>query len=99
MNVYLNGLFVTLQWWGQEKISPLKLYEENKSICGFNMRNLLYFQKDRRYIRELFDRICTMWEDGEIQPVFDCVLQFDDVIKNISVTLRLVLIFHVATVP
>lgn len=65
-------------WWGQEKISPLKLYEDNKSICGFNLRNLLYFQRDRLYIRELFDRICTMWEDGEIQPVFDCVLQFDD---------------------
>ncbi|XP_046444248.1 synaptic vesicle membrane protein VAT-1 homolog-like [Daphnia pulex] len=65
-------------WWGQEKVSPLKLYEENKSICGFNLRNLLYFQKDRRYIRELFDRICTMWEDGEIQAVYDCVLQFDD---------------------
>ncbi len=79
MNVYLNGLFVTLQWWGQEKISPLKLYEENKSICGFNLRNLLYFQKDRPYIREVFCKICKMWQDGEIQAVFDCKLQFDDV--------------------
>ena len=71
--------FFFLQWWGQEKISPLKLYEENKSICGFNLRNLLYFQKDRPYIREVFCKICKMWQDGEIQAVFDCKLQFDDV--------------------
>ncbi|XP_057378830.1 synaptic vesicle membrane protein VAT-1 homolog-like [Daphnia carinata] len=65
-------------WWGQERISPLKLYEENKSVCGFNLRNLLYFQKDRAYVHELFEKICKMWEDGQIKAVFDCVLQFDD---------------------
>jgi NADPH:quinone reductase-like Zn-dependent oxidoreductase len=71
-----------LQWLGQEKVTPLKLYEENKSVCGFNLRNLLYFQKDRRYIRETFDKVCQMWQDGEIQAVFDCILQFDDVIQK-----------------
>ncbi|XP_057378558.2 synaptic vesicle membrane protein VAT-1 homolog-like [Daphnia carinata] len=65
-------------WWGQEKISPLKLYEENKSICGFNLRNLLYFQKDRPYVREVFCKICKMWQDGQIKPVVDSVIPFDD---------------------
>ncbi len=73
--------FFWSQWWGKDKISPLKLYEENKSVCGFNLRNLLYFQKDRDYVREVFCRVCKMWQEGSIRPDFD-VLLFDDVSLN-----------------
>ncbi|KAK4035756.1 hypothetical protein OUZ56_027840 [Daphnia magna] len=65
-------------WVGQDKFSPLKLYEENKGICGFNLRSLLYFQKNRPFVRNVFDKICKMWQAGQIKAVFDCTLHFDD---------------------
>lgn len=69
----------SIQWWGTDKISPSKLYEENKTVCGFNLRNILYYQRDREYVRDLFCMICKLWQDRKIEPRIDCILQFEDV--------------------
>lgn len=86
------------QWWGTDKISPLKLYEENKTICGFNLRNLLYHQHDRQYVRDLFCRICKLWQDGKIEARIDCILHFEDVTLSSTDSLshRIILSFMIA---
>ena len=69
-----------MKWWGgAETVSPLKLYEENKSLCSFNLRHLLYFQRNKAYVQEVVDKVFKMWKDGALQPVFDRLLHFDDV--------------------
>lgn len=74
-----RGFFGTARaWWGMEKISPLKLYEDNKTICGFNLRHLLYFQRQHQYVRTVMHRVFELWKAGTIKPIFDCVLHFDD---------------------
>ena len=65
-------------WWGMEKVSPLKLYEDNKTICGFNLRHLLYFQRQYKYVHSVLHNVFELWRVGAIKPVFDCVLHFDD---------------------
>lgn len=65
-------------WWGIEKISPLKLYEDNKTICGFNLRHLLYFQRQYKCVQNIISKVFELWKVGAIKPEFDCVLHFDD---------------------
>ena len=65
-------------WWGMEKVSPLKLYEDNKTICGFNLRHLLYFQRQHQYVHTVLRNVFELWRSGAIKPVFDCVLHFND---------------------
>jgi NADPH:quinone reductase-like Zn-dependent oxidoreductase len=80
-----RGFFESARtWWSQDKMSPLNLYENNKGIAGFNLRNLLYYQKDRAYVREVFCRVCKMWQEGSIKPEYDCVIQFDDLNEVLS---------------
>ncbi|KAI3384663.1 hypothetical protein SNEBB_009040 [Seison nebaliae] len=35
-----------LQWWQTDKVNPLKLMEDNQSICGFSLRDLLFKQNE-----------------------------------------------------
>ena len=37
----VTSLVTVLQWWQVDKISPVKLFEESKSVTGFQLRNLL----------------------------------------------------------
>lgn len=76
--------YLFTQWWGQEKLSPLKLFEENKMIAGFNLRHLMYFHRDRAYIRGAVDKVLEMWRAGTIQPVFDAILGLDDVRRKMA---------------
>lgn len=80
-----RGFFGTARaWWGMEKVSPLKLYEDNKTICGFNLRHLLYFQRQHEYIRAVLDKVFGLWQTGAIKPVFDCVLHLNDYAEGLQ---------------
>lgn len=75
-----RGFFESAKsWFGQDKISPLRLFEDNKTISGFNLRHLLYFHRNHTYIRDAVAKVFDLYESGTIQPVFDCVLGLHDV--------------------
>lgn len=57
----------------------MKLYDENKSISGFNLRKLLFVQDNHEYVRGLVETVFKLWEKKKIHPIIDSVFAFEDV--------------------
>lgn len=76
-----NYFQLAKNWWHVDKVSPLKLYEENRSLCGFNLHSFLFTQmfNSRRHVVEILSKLFKMYIDGHIRPVIDSVYSFDDV--------------------
>ena len=62
-----------------DKFSPLKLFDENKTISGFNLRKLLFQQDQHEYVRSLVDKIFELWRKKQIQPIIDSCWAFEDI--------------------
>lgn len=62
-----------------DKVSPIKLFDENKSLAGFNLRHLLYQQDGSAYITATVEKIFGLWKDGKIKPVVDSAWALEDV--------------------
>lgn len=62
-----------------DKISPIKLFDENKTLTGFNLRHLLYQQDGSEYVKDIVNRVFDLFKDGKIKPVIDSVWAFEDV--------------------
>lgn len=76
-----NYFQLAKNWWHVDKVSPLKLYEENRSLCGFNLHSFLFTQmfNSRRYVSEILAKLFGLYIEGHIKPVIDSVYSFDDV--------------------
>jgi len=66
---------VAKSWWQVEKVSPLKMYEENKSIGGLHLRHLLKSGK-KEFIGEKLEKIWKLMAEGKLEPVVDSTLNF-----------------------
>ncbi|XP_013784674.1 synaptic vesicle membrane protein VAT-1 homolog-like isoform X2 [Limulus polyphemus] len=66
-------------WWQVDKINPMKLFDENRSVSGFQLRHLLYQQGAHEYVRGVVNKVFKMWENGHIKPVVDSTWAFEDV--------------------
>ncbi len=77
---------IAKNWWHVDKISPLKLYEDNTTICGFNLNNLLQNHNgtfnSRKYILDIYAKLFALYKDGKIKPVVDSVHSFENVSIN-----------------
>jgi NADPH:quinone reductase-like Zn-dependent oxidoreductase len=76
-----NYLALAKNWWHVDKVSPLKLYQENRSLSGFNLHSFLFNQSfnSRRYIIDIYSKLFGLYRDGVIKPIIDSVHSFDDV--------------------
>lgn len=70
---------VARSWWQVDKVSPIKLFDENKSLSGFNLRHLLYQQDGSAYVRSTVEKIFALWKDGKVKPVVDSTWALEDV--------------------
>lgn len=70
---------VARSWWQVDKVSPIKLFDENKSLGGFNLRHLLYQQDGSEYVRSTVDKIFGLWKEGKVKPVVDSAWALEDV--------------------
>ncbi|XP_049298568.1 synaptic vesicle membrane protein VAT-1 homolog-like isoform X2 [Anopheles funestus] len=70
---------VARSWWQVDKVSPIKLFDENKSLGGFNLRHLLYQQDGSEYVRSTVDKIFGLWKEGKVRPVVDSAWALEDV--------------------
>lgn len=80
-----------LQWWQVDKVSPVKLFEENKTIAGFNLRHLLYQQNNADYVHGILNKVFDLWKESKIAPVIDSKWALEDVSilnRNVRVDLR-----------
>ncbi|GLG97849.1 Enoyl-[acyl-carrier-protein] reductase, mitochondrial [Gryllus bimaculatus] len=69
----------SFQWWQVDKVSPIKLFEESKSIGGFNLRHLMYQQNGAPYVQGIVSKVFDLWKEGKIKPVVDSTWALEDV--------------------
>jgi hypothetical protein len=76
-----NYFAIAKNWWNVDKVSPLKLYEENRSLSGFNLHNFIFnnMSSSRRHILDIYSKLFALYRDGLIKPIIDSVHSFDDV--------------------
>lgn len=70
---------VARSWWQVDKVSPIKLFDENKSLAGFNLRHLLYQQDGSAYVRNTMNKVLDLWKNGSIKPTVDSTWALEDV--------------------
>ncbi|XP_054706354.1 synaptic vesicle membrane protein VAT-1 homolog-like [Uloborus diversus] len=66
-------------WWQVDKLKPMKLFDENKSVSGFHLRQLLYKQNGHEYVRSTVENVIRLWHDGQIKPIIDSSYAFEDI--------------------
>ncbi|XP_012257117.2 synaptic vesicle membrane protein VAT-1 homolog-like [Athalia rosae] len=66
-------------WWQVDKVSPIKLFDENKSLSGLNLRHLMYQHRGHAFVRQAVDRVYSLWAEGKIKPVVDSTWALEDV--------------------
>jgi len=66
-------------WWQVDKVSPIKLFDENKSLSGLNLRHLMHQQSRAAYVAGVFDTVVHLWSSGKIKPVVDSTWALEDV--------------------
>ncbi|GFU48672.1 synaptic vesicle membrane protein VAT-1 homolog-like [Nephila pilipes] len=66
-------------WWQVDKVSPIKLFDENKILAGFHLRHLLYQQGCHEYVRGVVSKVFKLWEDKKINVTTDSDWAFEDV--------------------
>ncbi|GBM14998.1 Synaptic vesicle membrane protein VAT-1 -like [Araneus ventricosus] len=66
-------------WWQVDKVSPIKLFDENKILAGFHLRHLLYQQGCHEYVRGVVSKVFKLWEDKKIKVTTDSEWAFEDV--------------------
>lgn len=66
-------------WWQVDKVSPIKLFEDNKTLSGFNLRHLMYHQGDTVVVRNAVQKVLQLYKDGKIKAVTDSTWALEDV--------------------
>lgn len=66
-------------WWQVDKVSPIKLFEENKTLAGFNLRRLMYQQGGTAYVQRAVQNVFALYKEGKIKPVVDSTWALEDV--------------------
>ncbi|KAL3859781.1 hypothetical protein ACJMK2_009975 [Sinanodonta woodiana] len=66
-------------WWQVDKVSPIKLYDENKTISGFQLRQLAFHQRQHQYVRNVMNKLFQLYSQGKIHPVIDSTWAFEDI--------------------
>lgn len=75
----LINMFRLSQWWQVDKVSPIKLFDENKSLAGLNLRHLLFQQGRVDYVRRAVDHVFALWGEGKVKPLVDSTWALEDV--------------------
>jgi len=66
-------------WLQSDKIRLMKLFEENKTISGFSLRQFLYQQNGHDHVRETVTKIYNLFVEQKISPTIDSRYAFEDV--------------------
>ncbi|XP_052130117.1 synaptic vesicle membrane protein VAT-1 homolog-like [Frankliniella occidentalis] len=70
---------VAKSWWQVDKVSPIKLFDENKTLAGLNMRHLMYQQGGAAHIKSVMDKVFALWSKGKVKAVIDSTWALEDV--------------------
>lgn len=81
MNSREDMTLFLFQWWQNDKVSCLRLFQDSKSIHGFNLIQLLSrgSNETRRYLGDIMHKVFVLYKEGKIKPVVDSVFTFEEV--------------------
>lgn len=65
-------------WWQVDKVNPIKLSDDNKTVGGFQLRRLLFRQGQHEYVRGIVNTLFDLYRQGKIHPVIDSTWAFED---------------------
>lgn len=91
---FLLKLLIPPQWWQVDKVSPIKLFDENKTLTGFNLRHLLYQQDGAEYVKNVINDVFDLFKQGKIKPVIDSTWALEDVRTMANICVNLIILFH-----
>ncbi|XP_070574940.1 synaptic vesicle membrane protein VAT-1 homolog-like [Ptychodera flava] len=66
-------------WWQVDKINPIKLYDENKTVSGFMLQNLIFSQGRFDVLQDVMAELIGLYKAGKIKPVIDSVFAFEEI--------------------
>ncbi|KAL8574525.1 hypothetical protein ACOMHN_005902 [Nucella lapillus] len=66
-------------WWQVDKVNPIKLFDDNRCVGGFQLRRLLFRQGQHAYVHNVVHKLTDLHKQGKIKPVIDSVWAFEDV--------------------
>ncbi|XP_075266462.1 synaptic vesicle membrane protein VAT-1 homolog-like isoform X2 [Convolutriloba macropyga] len=67
------------QWWLVEKVNPIKLFDDNRSVGGFNLINLLFDQGQHQLVQDVVKDLFKLYKEGKIKPVIDSTWAMEEV--------------------
>ncbi|XP_011313671.1 synaptic vesicle membrane protein VAT-1 homolog-like [Fopius arisanus] len=70
---------VAKSWWQVDKVAPIKLFDENKTISGFNFRHLMHRQGGDEFVKKAIDQVFALWDTGAIKPKIDSTWALEEV--------------------
>lgn len=62
-----------------ERINPLKLMEENKSLGGFSLKQMLFRQHHSLVVFEAWRALQQLLAEKKIEPIVDSEWSFEEV--------------------
>lgn len=62
-----------------DKVSPLKLFDENRTLSGFNLRRLMYQQNGAEQVKNVVQKVFELFQAGKIKPLVDSTWALEDV--------------------
>lgn len=62
-----------------DRISPLKLLEENKMLGGFSLKQMLFRQNNKKIIFDAWKALTQLLKDKKIEPIVDSEWSFEEV--------------------
>ena len=71
-----------------DKIAPNDLYKDNRSICGFNLNQLLFKQGQEEYVRSVVMKLFRLYSEGRIRPCIDSTWALEDVSTNFQYKMK-----------
>jgi len=76
-----SGLLSAAKSWFKsfDKVKLSNLFEENKTLSGFSLRQFLFTQNGHDHVRKTVEKIYNLFLDGKIKPVIDSRFAFEDV--------------------
>ncbi|XP_063919665.1 synaptic vesicle membrane protein VAT-1 homolog-like isoform X2 [Zophobas morio] len=66
-------------WWQVDKVSPLKLFDENRTLCGFNLRRLMFQQGGHEFVGKAVQSVFALFQEQKIKPLLDSTWALEDV--------------------
>ncbi|XP_043286075.1 synaptic vesicle membrane protein VAT-1 homolog-like [Venturia canescens] len=70
---------VARYWWTMDKVSPIKLFEDNKTLSGLNLRRLMHQHGAHAFVRRAVKQVYQLWAEGKIKPRVDSTWALEDV--------------------